>query len=318
MLKRRFFSMKKSLFFLFLVIIALLVISCKKTDITPAYLLLSEKDFEDCIEDDLVKFNKAHEKNYDEEQFNAIRQQSFKDVLVSINGKELGYWKLPCKIPLLPNYSAQNNIRIIPCTRVPKTSLTTVPYYFLQPVERFFDLEKGDTCEFKNVKFEYVSGIDFPILETFSKTTPFKPLDTIFKAPMEIVYNQEMKKNVGTVVLDGSEKFFNVVTSYIYLNGYGVRQYWEMYYKCESGEVVTYLDFQNTVTNVHQQDMYILPATDGWKKVYIDLTDVVTWACGSADRVSVRLGMRGYKTSDSQKATFYFENVKLITMYAPY
>jgi hypothetical protein len=135
---------------------------------------------------------------------------------------------------------------------------------------------------------------------------------------MEIFYDKEKGRNIGRIALEDSVGFFNVVTPYFYLNGQGVRQFWEMYYKCESGEMVTYLNFQNTTTGVYQQDMIVFPATTTWKKVYIDISDIVTWACGSADRISVRLGIRGNPTSNSTKATFYFDNIKLITMSAPY
>jgi len=125
---RRFFSMKKCYTLFFITFIIFLNFSCKR-EITPAYLLLCEDDFKDCIH--VANFNSVHETTYDDEELEAIKQQNFRDVLVSLNGKELGYWQLPCKIPLLPNYSDKNYVRILPCARVPYTSLTAVPYYFL-------------------------------------------------------------------------------------------------------------------------------------------------------------------------------------------
>jgi hypothetical protein len=310
--------MKKCNFFFFLVVFIFLNFSCKKQDITPAYLLLTEEDFKDCIEDDLVKFNNVHGQNYDNDKFDAIRNHNFKDVLVSLNGKELGYWQIPCKIPLLPNYSGRNNIRIIPCVRITHTSLTTIPYYFLSPVEQFFDMEKEGEYRLSDFKFDYIPSVEFPILETFSQTTEFKPFDTIYNTPMEIYNDPELKKNVGRIVLEDSVNFFNVVTSYKYLNGRSERQFWEIYYKCESGEMITYLNFRNTVTGTFQQDMIVFTATTTWKKAYIDIAQVVSQACGTADRISVCLGIRGHPNPDASKATFYFQNIKLVTMYAPY
>ena len=317
--------MKKCYTLFFITFIIFLNFSCKR-EITPAYLLLCEDDFKDCIH--VANFNSVHETTYDDEELEAIKQQNFRDVLVSLNGKELGYWQLPCKIPLLPNYSDKNYVRILPCARVPYTSLTAVPYYFLSPVEQFFEMEREGEYRLSNFKVEYVPSVAFPILETFSQTTVFKPFDTIFPTPMEIFYDKDYYekdkgKNVGKIALKDSVDFFNVVTSYFTLNGRGVRQFWEMYYKCDSGEMITYLNFQNSASGVPQQDMIVFPATATWKKVYIDLTDIITWACGSADRISVRLGIRGYPSQNNEKENaknsyFYFGNIKVITMSAPY
>jgi len=313
--------MKKSILLLFLFIPVFLFHSCKKSDITPAYLLLSEEDFDNCI--NVSNFNEVHKTKYDKDELDVIKQQSFKDVLVSINGKNLGYWKLPCKIPLLPNYSGLNNIQVIPCVRVPYTSLLAVPYYFLEPVpkEHFLEIEKEKEYRLDNLKYEYVPSVEFTILETFTNTTSFKPLDTVrFITPMEVFYHPELKKNVGRIALEevDSLNYCNVVTSFFNLKAVGMRHFWEMKYKCESGEVVTYLNFRNTSTGIYQQDMVILPATTTWKKVYIDLTDVIAWTSGANDFVSVRLGIRGNPNPDSPKATFYFDNIKLVTMFAPY
>ena len=312
----RFFSMKKCYFFFFFFTIFLLHFSCKKQDITAAYLVLTKEDFEDCVNVD--NFNKVHEQVYDSLELASIKQHNFRDVMVSINGTNLGYWQLPCKIPLLPDYSGKNNIRVTPCARVVNTTLTATPYYFVEPIERFFDIEKEEIIEFKNAKFEYVRGVEFPLLETFSQTTSFKPVDTVFTSSMEIHYDAELKKNVGRVLLEDTVNFFNVASKYFYLNSYGSRHFWEMNYKCESGEIHTYLEFKNAVTGVEYQAMIIYPTTAKWKKTYIDLSQIISQVSGTADRVYVRLGITGYSKSGVSKANFYFDNIKLITMPAPY
>ena len=305
--------MKKCYFLFFISIILFFVFSCKK-NITPAFLFLTEEDFIDCVNVD--NFNSVHETNYTKEELDAIKHQNFKDVLVSLNGKELGYWQLPCRIPLLPNYTDKNYVRVIPCARTFSTSLTASPYYFLTPVEQFFDMEREGEYRLSDFKLEYVPSVGFPILETFSQTTVFKPFDTIHNTPMEIYYDKERGKNVGRIALEDTVVFFNVVTSPFYLKGYGVRHFWEMYYKCDSGEMITYLNFQNAGTL--SQDMIVFPATKTWKKAYIDLTDIISLACGTADRISVRLGIRGYPTQNAKNTYFYFDNIKVITMSAPY
>ena len=302
---------------LFFFIVNLLFFSCKKPDITPAYLLLSVEDFKDCI--DVSNFEKDHEISYDKtEFFKVIKQHNFTDAHVSINGQELGYWQLPCKIPLLPDYSGINIIRITPCVRLISTSLTTVQYRFLTPVEQSFEMEREKEYRLSNLKFEYVKSVDFPILETFEQATIiFKSIDSLNGVPITVDTVGE-KGKVGKIVLDDSLKYFNIATSFFTLDGYGVRKFWEMDYRCDHGEATTYLDFRNTTSGFPHQDLIVLRATEGWKKIYIDITDVVDGMCGSALSVSVRLGIRGLPNIDAKNACFYFENIKIITMNAIY
>jgi len=309
----RFFTMQKIYTFLFLFFISLLLLCCKKPDITPAYLLLTQEDFTNCV--DVSNFNKEHEKDYDNAELEAIKHQIFKDVFVSLNGKELGYWSLPCKIPLLPDYAGNNILRIIPCARIPNTSLTTSQYSFLKPVEKDFYFTKEGEHTVSNLKYEYEKSVSFPKLETFETSTSFVSLDSTLA---KIVLSNYGDKKVGKITLEDSLDFFNIATDYFSLLGRGVRQYWEIYYKSENGEMTTYLGFKNTLSGVTHQDMIVLPATQGWKKVYIDLTDIVSLACGMANMVSVRLGIRGLQNDENVSANFYFDYVKVITIAAPY
>ena len=308
--------MQKIYTFFFLFFISFLFLCCKKPDITPAYLLLTQEDFTNCV--DVSNFNKEHSENVPLEaaELEAIKHQIFKDVFVSLNGKELGYWSLPCKIPLLPDYAGNNILRIIPCTRIPNTSLTTVQYSFLKPVEKHLYFTKEDIVSNLNFKYEYETNVRFPKLEIFETSTSFVSRDT---TQAKIVLADYDNKKVGKITLEDSLYFFNIVTDYFPLLGRGVKQYWEIYYKSENGEMTTYLNFQNTVSGVTHQDMIVLPATgENWKKIYIDLTDIVSMACGMANTVSVRLGIRGLKNNENKNANFYFDYVKLITMPAPY
>jgi hypothetical protein len=311
--------MKKNYSLIFLFLFLVLNFSCRKPDITPAYLILSDKDFIDCI--DVSDFNITHDQNYDPKELDAIKQQRFKDVLVSLNGKELGYWQLPCKIPLLPNYSGNNNIRIIPCVRLINTTTTTIQYHFVTPIEQFFEMKKEGEYRLSDFKLKYIPSVEFPVLETFTQSTDFKPrADSLYAAAIEIVYDKELKKDIGRIVLFDTVKFFDVVTSYFPLLGKGERQFWEISYKSINGEMTTHLNFEKTISGITHQDMMVLPSTEGvWKKAYINITDIIMQVSSTAPQVSVRLEITGLRNNASLDTSyFYFENIKLITMDAPY
>jgi hypothetical protein len=307
--------MKNCYFLTFLFIFVFLFFSCKKKDITPAFLYLSEKDFEDCIENNCSKFNNIHNTSYTDAEFQIIRQQNFKDVYVSLNGKALGYWQFPCTIPLLPDYSGENNIRIIPCVRIPNTTITTTQYHFVNPVDRSFTIEKKGELTFHDIILEYNKEVSFSFLETFSQSTNFASIDTVNHCASLIILEEE---SLGEIILNDSLPFFNVVTGYKGLLGQNCRHFWEISYK-SSGEMITYLEFRGSPSGATHQDMIVHPSTNGvWKKVYIDISDIIKLASNGASRLDVRLGMRGLRNADVPTAFFYFEYVKLISMYAPY
>jgi hypothetical protein len=300
--------------FLFLFIIAFLHFSCKKPDITPAYLLLSEKDFQDCINMD--NFNKEYKTDYDVNELKIISQQLFQDVHVSLNGQPLGFWRLPCTIPLLPNYSGENNIRFIPCVRSPGAVVTTMQYNFLEPITQFFNMEREGEYRLNDFKFEYRKEISFPVLETFMQSTRFSRLDTVRSA--DINTNQkEDGRQVGKIELNDSLEYFNLVTDYFPLRGQGVQHFWEISYKCD-GEIPTYLNFRGAPSGVTIQNMAILPSTRGvWRKSYIDITEYVSRAAGNKSQIETRLGISGMRDSEFTTANFYLEYVKLIARIAP-
>jgi len=308
--------MKKINLFIFSLIFIALNFSCKEK-ISPVFLILSEEDFADCI--DVSDFNSTHAQNYDTKELEAIKQQNFSDVLVSLNGFQLGYWKLPCTIPLLPNYSDRNYVRVIPCVRTPHLTLTTVQYHFVTPIEEFFDMTPGGEYRLSNKKLKYLQSVEFPILETFSQSTLFGPRDSIHPVTIQIVYDNDLKKDIGKISLSGNELFFDIATSYFTLLGRGERQFWEISYKTTNGQMITHLNFESDIVGNYNRDMAVLPSTKGnWKKIYIDIADVVMQVSYTAPQISVRLNITGLKEKENQDAEFYFENIKLITMMAPY
>lgn len=287
-------------------------------DITPAYLIITEEDFLNCV--DISNFNNTHEQNYDQKELDAIRQHSFRDVLVSLNGQELGYWKLPCTIPLLPEYTKQNYIRVTPCVRLTDKTTTTTQYHFVTLVEEFFEFSKEGEYRLSPFKLEYVPSVNFPVLETFEQSTIFKPRISEFPATIEIENDTDLQKKVGKVSLTDTAVFFDIVTPYFPLLGGGERQFWEISYKSINGQMNTHLGFEGSILlGMTNFDMIVLPSTKGkWKKIYIEISEIVSQASFTVPQISTRLRISGLKEREESDAEFYFENIKLITMSAPY
>jgi hypothetical protein len=314
--------MKKNYYLFFLSFIFLFTFSCKKP-ITPAYLvLLTPETVLDSIYVDVSNFNKDHNTNYDQDELAVLKQHIIKDVYISINGHAM-YWPLPCTIPVLPDYSRENIVRIIPCVRMISTSLTTVQYHFFKPIEQHITFEKEEKYQISSIKLEYRDEVTFPVLETFVQSTDFASIDTIHGVDLELSYDLE-KGHVGKIAFTDSKQYFNIATPYFYLNGKGVRHFWQMYYKSYDGEMTTYLNFKNTTTGATVMNLIEISDTKGeWKKFYFDITDIISQTSGTASRVSVRLGIRGLQNEETpnyvpKNAQFYFKNVSIISMEARY
>lgn len=316
--KSRFLSMKNAIFFFFISVFLLLDFSCREK-ITPAYLILKEEDFKDCI--DIKNYNSTHDASLTPNELSAIADQTFTAVLVSLNGRELGYWKPPCKIPLLPDYSKENNIRLIPCVRVPASTFTVEPYYFVSAVEKFFPLEEEGEYRFPKFELEYVPSVTFPILDIFDDGTEFKPNNPgTFPTKMEI-YNDsiDLKKSIGKIVLSDSIKYFDVVTDYFPLMGRGERHFLEIKYKSIDGTMYTHLNFKNSPVGVTNQDLGIYPASEGrWQTGYFNISEWIQKASYTDSKIMVRLQITGIKNDEKKQAEFYFDHIKVITMTALY
>jgi hypothetical protein len=323
------FFMKNNNIFFLLLFLSTLFFSCPKPDITPAYLYLTAEDFNQCL--DVSDFNTTHDKKYESHELEAISQQTFNGVLVSLNGDNLGYSPLPCRIPLLPNYNGRNNISIVPCVRIPNSTYTLLSYDFVKsdPEEFFLEIERekeykvADLLKESGVdklKYKYVTSVDFPVLETFMQSTDFKPrLDSLYSSTIEIFYDNDLKKNTGRLILKDSAEFFDIVTPYIPLIGKGERLFLEISYKSVNGRMNTALGFEKTLSGISGKDIYVFPSSQGvWKKAYADITEMVREASYNMSQVSTRLRITGFKEQESFDAYFYFENIKLITMSAPY
>ena len=306
--------MKNISFFLFILFSLFFLFSCKKPDITPVYLILTEEDFKDCI--DVSNFNSVHDENYDPNVLDVIKQHTFPFVRVSILGNMIGFYQPPCTIPMLPDYSKQNNIMLEPCVRLPNTVLSTEPYYFVNYVEKFFNFEKEDTIRFPSFKLEYRRTVKYELLETFANSTRFEARSPeIYPTTIELVFDEEKNKNLGTIVLKDTAKFFDIVTDYFLMNGKNERQYFEITYKSNDGEMFVSLNFKGAPTGTTNRDLVILPSSNGvWKQLYVNISEIMMQESYTASTLNTRLQITGNKTSDDKNADFYFDNIRIITM----
>lgn len=304
--------MKQIHFLIILLAIFITFTSCNEKDLTPAYLVISEADFQNCV--DVSNFNSLHEQSYDQFQLNAIASQRFKDVWVYVNGNNLGCWELPCKIPILPNYSDVNIVKLVPGIRLNGVSTMIPAYPFLATFTTTYYMDREGTYYLseRGVSFTYPPTIIFPLLETFDQSTAFATIDA---DGVNIEIANEDQKSVGKISLEDTMKFFDIKSPIFSLRGSGNFAFWEMDYKCDN-HVYCEL-FIHTISGVTVPvSLVSLNPTNGeWKKIYINLTSTLTNYTTTYSTIPIELVMSGNRKSDQSNTYFYFDNLKIITFY---
>lgn len=301
--------MKKIVYFSLLLAI-FLAASCKQPDLTPAYILITPDDINNCV--DVSNFNETHSTSYDEEQLSAFQQHTFTHVNVYVNGKNLGCWEVPCKVPVLDmNGIDTASVVILPAFRKTGMTNTIMGYPFFNVLMKKILLKPGETYEFANdpLSFRYTSYSHCPYLETFINSSSFTATDTAHSITFTPEHHDG--RSVGVISLN-SDDFFDVSTPYITLPARNYYVMLEVTYKIDSNvEVGLKLSTGQYPTTVHSLGgMY---ATDGeWKTIYFDLAKVISsyHYTGTAwTTASIFLSGIGEKNKNTN---FYIDNIKII------
>ena len=296
---------------IYIILIAILLASCKKEDITPAFIEITLEDMLNSV--DVSEFNSENQTNYTEEELKAIARQNFTHVALLANGTSLGVYTLPAKIPVLAYDSTR--LYIMPCIKMNGISTTIRNYYgIVQPCTTTVFLKKGETYTFRDnpIRFKYHKGAEFPLLELFSNITTFKP-DT-FVSSIPIVLATVDGQDVGSVTVNGARKPFELVGPEMTLPSLGQDLFFEMDYKCDEEVFISIDIYYNTIWNVRSLIGIHAPDENSahtWNKIYVNLTKVVGNGGQGSATVKARMRISGNSMAKEQ-AHFYFDNMKVI------
>lgn len=287
--------------------------SCHKVDLTPAYIEITQEDVNNCI--DVSGFNESHDLNYDAEQLNSLQQHTFTHVNVYVNNKNLGCWPLPCKVPVLDLTGTDSStLVILPCFRMTGMSNTVQGYPFLNVLRQKVMLKRGSTYKVSENPLSYIysSYTTFPYLETFSNSTSFTPIDT--NASTQTFHPMtEDGRMVGGITLNNQNGLsFDVSSTDITLPIYNYYVYMEVTYKTENNMDVGLKISTGTHSNTIHQLGGIYPTNGEWKTIYFDLSSVLmgyhaspgTWTI--ANLVLTGIG------EENKDTHFYIDNIKVI------
>lgn len=304
--------MRKSVLFFanILFAFALFFTSCKKPDLAAAYIQINYEDINNCL--DVSSFNQDHDLNYDSEQLSSFQQHDFSHVNVYVNNKNLGCWKLPCRVPVIGAGNDSASVVLMPCFRKNGMNNTIQGYPFLNVLRQRVLLKKNQTYHVSDNPpvYKYSGYAHFPYLETFGNSSSFSPLsgDTNSVTFQPTVVEG---RSVGKIVLHGIDDHFDVTTNPIPLPVYNYYVYLEITYKSESNMDIGLKLSTDTYAHAVRQVGGVKETKGEWKTVYFDLSSVLMGyhnASGSVTNANLILSGVG----NEGDTPFYIDNIKII------
>ncbi len=237
---------------------------------------------------------------------------NFSDAYISIGGKVIGFFELPCKIPVL--LDGTQEIMIYPAVVNNGISATKKIYPFCDVHKLTATLTKGETTHINPVT-RYSQYSDFDFVEDFESAGIKFTTDTTSKATIEQVQHTDPGKTgyCGHISLT---ELHNVWTGYTHdvmvLPIGGAEVYLEIEYKTTNSLLTGVLAITlpgSTQVNANIQLNPQDPSVVTWRKTYIDLKEIVS-ASTSADYFEQYL----QATIDPGKTSseIYIDNIKVI------
>ena len=306
--------------YIYLIISVLLIItgitSCKRVDLTPAYIVITPEDFENCI--DVSNFNETHDQNFDQEQLIALTRHKFTHVNVYVNNKNLGCWELPCKVPVLDvNNTDSCTLILIPAFPMSGMGNTIAGYPFLNITRQRVLLQKDHVYEVaqNRPKYVYSEYVLFPYFETFANSTSFSPVPSPSSTQNEITFLPVAyeDKNVGEIVLnDAVGQHFDVQSTSFPVPVGSYRVILEVRYKTEGK-----MDISAKMASAYYPNRWysvggINASPNEWKTIHFDLTNTINSNYGSSGNSTDFTLMLTGVGKEGEETHYYIDDIKVV------
>ena len=305
--------------YIFLIISLLLIFvgvnSCKRVDLTPAYIVITPEDFENCI--DVSNFNETHDQNFDQDQLAALTRHQFTHVNIYVNNKNLGCWELPCKVPVLDvNNNDSCKLVLIPAFPMTGMGNTIYGYPFLNISSQRVLLQRDHVYRVSEnpPKYEYSEYARFPFFETFSNSTSFSPVPSPNQTN-EINFMPVTSDvgNIGEIVLnDAIGQHFDVQSTPIVVPVGSYRVFLEIRYKTDAK-----VDISAKMSNAYYPYRWypiggFYASPDQWKTIHFDLTSTINSNhSGSGSVTELTLMLSGVGKEGEEKR-FEIDDIKVV------
>ena len=297
-----------------LLLISICTNSCKRKDLTPAYILITPEDFENCI--NVSNFNETHDQNFDQDQLTALTRHKFTHVNVYVNNKNLGCWELPCKVPVLDvNNNDSCTLVLIPAFPMSGMGNTISGYPFLNICRQRVLLQKDHVYEVAQNRPQYVYSeyARFPYFETFSNSTSFSPVPSPTQTDLTFLPVAYEDKSVGEIVLnDNAGLHFDVQSTPFVVPVGSYRVVLEVRYKTEGN-----IDISAKMSSAYYPFRWysvggIKASPDEWKTIHFDLTNTINSNYGSTGNSTDLTLMLTGVGEEGKETHYYIDDVNVV------
>lgn len=235
-----------------------------------------------------------------------------KHAAVYVGNDILGYFELPCKIPIL-RYGNQR-ITISPAIMDGGRMKVKIIYPFTEYFYEDLNVESGNTYHLSPVT-RYGSAVNFHFVEDFESASLKIMTDPSSSASIQQIQHTDAGKSgyKGIINLTSNDSLWigNSFSDLVLPKG-GVPVYMEIDYKStvnvSTGMLSVNSQNENTIhPNIRLNKQDAGSAT--WKKIYIDLTEIVSY---SDDSQYFELYLRSVLPQDITSGKVELDNIKII------
>lgn len=238
---------------------------------------------------------------------------NFTDAFVYVDDKLIGVFELPIKIPVLIT-GENKKIMVYPAVRNNGIAATKKLYPFCEPHIIYSNLIAGETVTI-NPKTRYYSVCDFAWTEDFESAGIKITTDmTTSNATIEQVMHTDPGKtgNCGHIALTLSDSLWTGYSNdQLQLPIGGAEVYLEIDYKNSNNLLTGVLGISagSTKINPNIQLNQQNPSNWEWKKIYIDLKEIVS---SSSTAEYFEIYLQALIDAAEAEGDIYIDNVKVI------
>ena len=238
---------------------------------------------------------------------------NFSDVWVYVDGKVIGVFEVPCKIPVL--ISGNCKVSLYPAIKNNGLAAVKKIYPFAEPFETTLQLTEGETYVFNPIT-RYNTNTKFSI-EDFEGSSVTIEKETVYSSPgleLQIQNNPSIGSwgNYGHLSLNTIDSLWIGLLPELTLPKSGAEVYLEFDYKNTSSILTGMIERQiggSTVDHGGYTAIRQKPEELQWKKIYIDLKDVVS---NTPNGITYRQYLKMSLDSGLSSSDVYIDNIKVI------
>lgn len=270
-------------------LLPIVFISCNKEEPIPSYIHIDRIDFSTVSGQ------------------GSSKEPKIIDAWVYIDDISVGAFEMPFTAPVL--FEGTHTIKVFPGIKENGIAETRITYPFYSQFSQDINLTaKTITTAIPNTT--YSSAADFTWMEDFEGASPnicdTSNSDTVMFLVTSGAYEGAQS---GGVVLTSGTIYMGVSCNKYVLPQNGSPVFLEFHYNCNTEFKVGVIGYtSNNLVDVQTTALTLNP-TDGWNKIYVNLSDEVTTATNST-KFAIFFYMQ--KDSELSSSHFYVDNIKLI------